>query len=232
MKQDVSILIDDREMRSGIVDLLYAADEFSISIRRLEVGDYEVDGRFLVERKTLYDLTMSIMDGRLFRQACKLAQAPLQGLMILEGTSRDLTASAMRREAIQGALITLAVYFGIPLLRSRDAQETVRLMSYLARQGRAFVTGALPRRGKRPRGKLSAQLHILQGLPGVGPERARHLLEAFGSVEAVIRATEEALIAVDGVGPATAEAIFWAIHEPASTYGTVGHGVDPQASLA
>ncbi|MCU7905326.1 MAG: hypothetical protein KZQ76_05595 [Candidatus Thiodiazotropha sp. (ex Epidulcina cf. delphinae)] len=56
-------------MRSGIFDLLRAAGEFSIGVRRLEVGDYEVDGRFLVERKTLHDLITSIKDSRLFRQA-------------------------------------------------------------------------------------------------------------------------------------------------------------------
>ncbi|MCU7920900.1 MAG: hypothetical protein KZQ95_21465 [Candidatus Thiodiazotropha sp. (ex Epidulcina cf. delphinae)] len=77
-------------MRSGIVDLLHAADEFSISIRRLEVGGYEVDGRFLVERKTLSDLMMSIMDGRLFRQACRLAEAPLPGLMMFPQRSARL----------------------------------------------------------------------------------------------------------------------------------------------
>jgi ERCC4-type nuclease len=128
----------------------------------------------------------------------------------------------MRRESLQGALITLIVFLGLPVLRSLDPRETVRLMLYAARQGRAMATGALPRRGKRPRGKLRTQLHILQGLPGVGPERARLLLEAFGSVEAVLSASEEALRSVDGIGLSTAERISWAIREPGSVYDVGG----------
>jgi len=92
-------------------------------------------------------------------------------------------------------------------------------MVYAARQGRAIANGALPHKGKRPTGKLRTRLHILQGLPGVGPERARLLLEAFGNVEAVLTASEEALKSVDGIGPITAERICWAIREPEPAYG-------------
>lgn len=222
MPQDVSIVVDDREARGYVLDVFQAVEGVSIRVQRLAVGDYEVDGRLLVERKTLPDLAESIKDGRLFRQACRLVEAPLKSIIILEGTSGDLSASAMRRESLQGALITLTVYFGIPLLRSRDLRETVRLMVYAALQGRAIAVGGLPRKGKRPQGKLRTQLHILQGLPGVGPQRARHLLQAFGSVEAVFTASEEALRSVEGIGLTTVERICWAIRESGSVYGLAG----------
>jgi ERCC4-type nuclease len=81
----------------------------------------------------------------------------------------------MRREALQGALITVGLFFGLPILRARDGEESARLMLYAARQGRAFAGGALPRRGERPKGKRKTQLAILQSLPGVGAERAEKL---------------------------------------------------------
>jgi ERCC4-type nuclease len=218
MQGEVSILVDDREARSGILECLRVFSDVSIEVQRLELGDYKVDEQLLVERKTLQDLTESIKDGRLFRQAYHLMESPLRSLMILEGTSIDLNATGMRREAIQGALITLSVYLGIPLLRARDAQESVRLMLYAARQGREFATGAYPRHGKRPRGKRRTQLHILQGLPGVGPQRARRLLETFETVEGVLTANEEALNSVAGIGPDTAQRICWAVREPESVY--------------
>ncbi|MEW5891465.1 MAG: hypothetical protein AB1768_21085 [Pseudomonadota bacterium] len=37
---------------------------FESEVRRLAVGDYLVDGRFLFERKTLADLALSIKQGR------------------------------------------------------------------------------------------------------------------------------------------------------------------------
>ena len=91
-----------------------------VRLQRLPVGDYLVDDNLLFERKTLLDLTQSIKDGRLFRQGLRLASASARGVVILEGSSRDLAQSRMRREAIQGALVTLTLSFGIPLLRSAN----------------------------------------------------------------------------------------------------------------
>ena len=62
MPQEVSIVVDDREARSGDIQVLRVVGNVSITIRCLDVGDYEVDERLLVERKTLPDLEASIKD--------------------------------------------------------------------------------------------------------------------------------------------------------------------------
>jgi len=125
----------------------------------------------------------------------------------------------MRREAIQGAIAMLTLQLGLPLLRAANAEETASLMLLTARQARAHAMGSLQRQGQRPKGKQRIQHHILQGLPGIGPGRARRLIEHFGSVEAVIGATADELTEVTGIGQATADAIRWAVEEPAATYG-------------
>ena len=51
-------------------------------------------------------------DGRLFRQGCRLAAAPLPAVMLLEGGEAGIEASAMSREAMQGALTSVSVVFG------------------------------------------------------------------------------------------------------------------------
>ncbi|AFL76043.1 ERCC4 domain-containing protein [Thiocystis violascens] len=184
----ISVQVDDRESRSAVLDVLKMQTGVDVQVRRLPVGDYLIDDRFLFERKTLIDLTLSIQDGRLFSQGLKLAGSPLQTALILEGTSKGLAGSRMRREAIQGALVSLTLFLGIPLLRAMDSSETARLMLYAVRQGRRFATGAYPRKGRRVHGKTRLQHHILQGLPGIGPSRAKRLLERFGSIEAVVTA--------------------------------------------
>ena len=223
----VHIIVDDREARSGILEILNTMEFVTVTVSRLACGDYEVDDNLVIERKTLTDFAISVKDGRIFRQGCRLAQTHKRGIIILEGTSSDLTASGMRREALQGALITLTVFLGIPLLRSRNLQETVQLMLYTARQSRAVASGALPRHGVRPRGKRKTQLHILQGIPGVGPDRACALLDTFGSVEAVLTASAEELALIKGVGAHTAGAIHWAVHEPDSEYDGSSENPDP-----
>ncbi len=43
----------------------------------------------------------------------RLANSDLTGILILEGTGRDLTNSGMRRESIQGALISKLLILSI-----------------------------------------------------------------------------------------------------------------------
>jgi DNA excision repair protein ERCC-4 len=217
-RQSFSIVVDDREYAGAVLAALQRRECVQLRVERLPVGDYRIDDTLLFERKTLPDLAASIKDGRLFAQGLRLTEAPLRAALILEGRSRDLAGSRMRREAIQGALVTLTLFLGIPLLRSMDPEETASLMLFAARQGRAFASGAMPRKGRRPRGKARVQSRILQGLPGIGPERAKRLLDRFGTIEAVIAAPAEALVSVPGIGQGTAEAIRWAVQETAGLY--------------
>lgn len=207
----IKIIADDREANSHTVLELQNMPGVEIMIQRLPLGDYEIDKSFLFERKTLIDLTASIKDGRLFKQACQLASSPMRNAIILEGTSKDLVDSKMRREAIQGALITLTIVLGIPILRSKDPQETARLMLYAAKQFKTIQLRAVRRQVKRPKGKRKIQLHFLQGLPGIGPERAQRMLDKFCSVEGVITAGLQELMDIPGIGIRLAKKIRWVV---------------------
>jgi len=59
----------------------------------------------------------------------------------------------------------------------------------------------------------------LQGLPGVGSERAARLLDEFGSVVAVVTASREELRSGDSIGERTADRIKWAVREQMQPYG-------------
>ena len=207
----ITIIVDDREANSKTVQELRKITGIEVLIQRLPLGDYEINGTILFERKSLIDLAASIKDGRLFRQGIKLASSPIRCAIILEGTAKDLIDSKMRREAIQGALVSLTIVLGIPVLRSKDPQETARLMLYTARQIRTMGSGTIARRVKRPKGKRKLQLHFLQGLPGVGPERARNMLDTFGSVEKAITANQQDLLRVPGIGNHLAKKIRWMV---------------------
>jgi ERCC4-type nuclease len=209
------VTADDREARSGVVEALRARNDAEISVERLPVGDYRIDGgRVLIERKTLADFGASLIDGRLFKQAARLARADAERVaMILEGRGADLAETGVRREALQGALIAISVGLGIPVLRAVDADETARLIVYMARQLGRAADGALPRAGYRPKRKRARQLYLLQGLPRVGPARARTLLDAYGGVEGVFAANAADLAALPGIGPVTARAIRWIARE-------------------
>jgi ERCC4-type nuclease len=216
----IQIIADDRESQAPVIDALRRLNGAEVTVRRLALGDYLLDQRLLFERKTLLDFAVSLKDGRLFEQGARLAASPLYKVIILEGCVRDLAESGMRREALQGALISLTLFLGIPLLRSADAEESARLMLYAARQFDHIARQVPPRlfKGKRPKGKRKTQLQILQSLPGIGPSAAHNLLEQFGSIEAVLAADEQALLCVAGIGAGRAKSIRWAVGEQLASY--------------
>jgi DNA excision repair protein ERCC-4 len=214
----VQMVADDRENAGGVIAELRSLDGVELEVRRLPVGDFIVEDRFAVERKTLADFAHSVVDARLFKQAAALARGTRRGILILEGTAADVGAIGVGRESLQGALITVGVFFGLAVLRARDAAETARLLVYLARQSQRYGRGAFTRPGSRPKGKRARQLFVLQGLPGVGPGRAGRLLEHFGSVQGVAAANAAELAAIDGIGESTAMKIRWALEEAPGRY--------------
>ena len=219
LKPTINIVIDDRERSQPIRQALTAMEGVAYEVQRLTMGDFQVDGRLVFERKTLPDFALSVIDGRLFRQMARLAASPLKGVLILEGKSSDLRQGEIQREALQGALITTSLVLGIPVLRALSPEETARLMVYAGRQVDRIAAGGLPRSGFRPKGKRKQQLYILQSLPGVGPARAARLLACFGSVQNVLNAGLEDLTAVNGVGAHTARNIRQVIRESQAPYG-------------
>jgi ERCC4-type nuclease len=215
-KRPIHITADDRERKSEVIASLSQFENVDLKIRRLTMGDYRIDNRLIVERKTLKDFAISIIDGRLFKQTMLMANSNRKGLLILEGAVSDTGEIGVTREAMQGALITVSLILGIPVLRSKDPSETAKLLAYTARQIDSINRGGMQRHGYRPKSKRKRQLFILQGLPGVGSERAERLLARFGSVEAAISAGSDELQTVEGIGKSIADKIRWVVSEQAS----------------
>jgi ERCC4-type nuclease len=214
----INIIADDREQKSEVIKSLMGIENVEVCIRRLSLGDYQIDNQLIVERKTLKDFAISIIDGRLFKQMIRLANSTFTGVLILEGTAIDTVDLGMTREAMQGALITVSLILGIPVLRSKAPSETAKLMIYIARQIESMARGGVQRHGYRPKTKRKRQLFILQGLPGVGSERADRLLDHFGSVEAAISASSSELQSVEGIGKSIADKIKLAVGEEMKPY--------------
>jgi len=216
----LEVAADDRERNAGVIEHLQALESIRLTVRRLELGDYLVDRRVLIERKTVADLGVSIVDGRLFRQACLLAKSPYRPLLVIEGHVDGKNVPTVSREAIQGAIVTLALFLDIPCLRSFDARETANLIRYAGEQIRRHIGRAVCRHGYRPRRRRNRQLFVLQGLPGIGPALAERLLSAFGNVENAFCADADALARVEGIGRKKAEAIRALIGKEKETCGS------------
>jgi len=123
----IAVIVDDRESKSEVIKFLSETKNVSVDIKRLSLGDYLVDNRLMFERKTMNDFALSIIDGRLFSQAIRLASSKYNSVLLLEGTGKELTETGIRREAMQGALIAVSIVLGIPVLRSKSPSESAQL---------------------------------------------------------------------------------------------------------
>lgn len=201
----LEVIIDDREPISVEKELL-AKGNLLVQRKRLDVGDYIFDKDLLVERKTVIDFCASIKDGRLFKQVSKLAKGKIPAIIVLEGRQKEFDKTDFSAQAILGIMVSISLGFKIPILRSKGIEETVAIML----QGYKQLTKDMfqderiyPRKGifkKRKDQSLKQKIHILEGFPGIGVDRAERLLDHFGSLKAVFEADAEELSSVQGFG--------------------------------
>ena len=199
-----SITVDFRERSSGIPHILNRIGS-NVNLVFLKTGDYIINNQIVIERKSASDFIMSLITGRLFSQCSLLKKSPYQPLIMLEG---DLyhTGHQIEKNAIKGALLSLAASWQIPLIYSENPQESARLMLMLANQQiqRNQCVKFLGYKSKRLNNR---RLQFLQGLPNTGSAIARNLLDYFGNIESIINADVSRLRAVPGVGKKIAERI-------------------------
>jgi len=194
---EMTIIADNRELNSGIPDLL-EANGVNVIMRQMVAGDYMINDEIVIERKTKEDFVQSIISGRLFDQCAKLKRTGAVPLIIVEGnpfrTLHDITS-----EAVKGALLSVSISWQIPVIRSSGTEDTARLLMMAARkQDKPPVF--IRRKGIKPKKIQRQQHYILQGLPGVGPALAHRLLLHFKTIEQIVIADRKTLEQVEGIG--------------------------------
>ncbi|MCE7053130.1 helix-hairpin-helix domain-containing protein [Algoriphagus sp. AGSA1] len=204
----LQVTIDDREP-VALEEEFRKLGNMIIHRQRLAVGDYLFDRDFLVERKTIPDFCLSVKDGRLFKQAGKLAGSRIPGCIILEGKTKDFKNTDFSPQALQGILLSMSLAFRLPVLRTKNICETVQVMlqsfKQLAGDGlgehRFYPRPISAKKRKDP--FLVQKIHILEGFPGIGADKAERLLMKFGNLQAVLTACDKELLSVPGIGEKT-----------------------------
>jgi Fanconi anemia group M protein len=187
------IAVDDREIKSGICDEL-AKLNIEFGIRRLKIGDYVINSKIFIERKTVPDFIESIHDNRLFNQVHNLRKDSKRAIIIIEGTKLPGRAS------IRGALCSLASRWYIPVLRSADLKGTAWILNHLLKYEKCDHEAYCTYDFRTKRGVASMEEKMLMQMRSVGPDTARKLLKHFGSINKIINASDDELLEVEQVG--------------------------------
>jgi ERCC4-type nuclease len=199
-----TIIIDHRE--PGImVDMLRTVRNLHVEIAALETGDYVVEGQLVVERKTAVDFANSILDGRIFLQADRMAESGLPAFLLIEGNV--YTQTNLTIVSLTGALSWLGVQ-GIRIIPTLSPRHTAHMIAKLTRHVSEGLGYVIPYRLNRPKEAGKVPPWVLEGIPGVSAALSLVLHQAFGSIVGLCRAEIKDLLAVPGIGPAKAKMIY------------------------
>jgi len=199
------IIVDEREKKSGIPDLLKAVG-VNIEVRTLPVGDYIVAPEIVVERKSIRDLISSIFDGRLFDQCNRLREHFQHPVILMEGDVDEIEEFTENPLVFYGAISSIAIDFKIPVIPTPNATHTAKLLVSMSSRKEA-QKGPFLKKIKKSNDLQRQQLSVLCSLPGVGEKLATRMLEKFGTPLQVLSASSVELAKVEGLGKERAKKI-------------------------
>jgi ERCC4-type nuclease len=188
VQEKQKVIVDYREKNSFVAsELIYLGLE--VEFRELKVGDYLVNN-IAIERKTVSDFKTSMISKRLASQLNDLQQYENK-LLLIEGIeehelySEEDEKTGIHPNAIRGFLLSIALKHKIPLIFTKDEEDTARFINVLARKKETESSLNVT---KKSLNKKEQMQFILEGFPGIGPKTAKKLLQEFRSIKGILNA--------------------------------------------
>ena len=230
---DRAVIVDKRELRSGVPDLL--AEIAPVELSLLAAGDYQwhdVDGNLIiVERKAMGDFLTSAASTRLDAQLAALKKAADVPVLLLEGIQFQVNgkvatggspypfkkALSLVRHRVTGwneasylGLLWSIVYSqGILVLPSADKRQSARLLATAFKLSQKESHGRLYRGSPRHHSDVqSAYTSAICLIPGLGEVDAARLKEHYPTLAALAGATPDALKAIRGMGAVKSKRVW------------------------
>lgn len=185
------IIVDHREKNSLVISELIHLG-IQVNFEHLEVADFLVK-EVAIERKTVSDFLNSMMNKRLIFQLENLKQYE-KTLLIIEGIEEHeiySESSGINPNAIRGFLLSILLKFQIPIIFTKDYEDTAKFIAVLAKKEEKPSDSLRAKR--KVRNKKEQIQYILEGFPGIGPTLAKKLLKKFGTLRNILNTNQEEL---------------------------------------
>jgi len=129
----IKILVDDRERAGGLAEALRRVLHREVRVARLALGDVQIGPSMRVERKAAADFVASLAGGRLESQLLAQLRAGGRVVLIIEGEFTPQTLGGMNADSVREAMLRMQFDLRVPLMRSRDVDDTARWVAALLR---------------------------------------------------------------------------------------------------
>lgn len=208
LPEPVTLLVDHKEPPS-IITALRRVKNLHVMRTELAVGDYQVEGRIVFERKSNEDFHRSLADkgAHLMIQAESMAATGMHRVLLIEG------GAYARRQFVLNKLASTLSYLqnvhGIHVTPTMNQQHSVYAIVQAVKHHMFGMSTEIVQ--PDPIDKREASVDptrlarlLLRHFQGVSEERANALAAHFGTFAAIAVATEEQLREVKGIGKNTA----------------------------
>ncbi|MEK6905650.1 MAG: DEAD/DEAH box helicase [Nanoarchaeota archaeon] len=199
----VAILADHREKNNRVVKELIDAG-IPVKTAQLTSADYIVSGKVGIELKKVSDFVASIIDGRILDQVRDLKNSFPKAVLVIEGEEDIYTVRNVHANAIRGMLASIVLDFHVPVLYTKNPQDTAALLVVMAKREQGKEIDFSPH-SLKPKSLCEQQEFIVSSFPNIGMQTARILLEHFGSIKNLVNASEAQLTELKGIGDKTAK---------------------------
>ena len=203
--ENLRIVVDEREKKSGIPDLLRSIG-LNVEMKTLPIGDYIVAPETIVERKSMRDMLSSIFDGRLFDQCSRLKENFESPVLLMEGNLDEIEEITENPLIFYGALSSVVIDFRIPVIPTPNATHTAKLLVSMCSRKDPHK-GPYLKKIRKSNDLEKQQISSLCSLPGIGEKFAIRMLQRFGSPINVLNASISELAKVEGLGESRSKKI-------------------------
>ncbi len=197
--EEVVINVDSREKNSSILRSLKKR-KVNINRTQMDIGDYQLSERCIVEYKTKEDFINSLVDGRLLKQLKGMTSYE-KPIIIVEGNEDIYSIRKVHQNAIRGLISTITIDFGIPIIYTKNSVDTSGYLYMIAKREQKKLGKEFMPHNEKETGNLFSEIrYVVSSLPGIGPTLAIPLLKKFRTIKNLVNSTEKDLEMVDLIG--------------------------------
>ena len=217
------IIIDSREDSQLSRTLESFAERAKIKTEKkwLEIGDYIV-GDCCIEAKSAADFLQSVRNKRIFNQLDNMDRTYNKNIILIYGTLDDAIEYLHRtqynstswryklKKMFVGALTSIALHTDVKPIWVDNHRTAAHIILATTKHidKNLIIHKELPKKIKTD----DVRVDVLSEIKGVSVEKAKALLDTFGSVTEVAMSNVDDIIKHKGIGKVTAENILKALN--------------------
>ncbi len=187
----VKIIVDSREP----IEIVNTLEEFGceVDVRMLDVGDYLLSSKTIVERKRGDDFAASLFDGRLFEQIRVMLNTYERVIMVIDDYELMFENYSEYAKHFYGAMAKICT-IGIPIIPVPNTECLARfLIAFAIKEQKNQHIPLFERANPIGWSLRDKQLFLIEGLLDTGIVKAERMLDEFGSPINVFNAIADAI---------------------------------------